>query len=59
MHFSFVYTILFECSALVISDMPCFVFCFCDVRTRLLLGNFIVNKDSVYKTHEGLWDGEI
>jgi len=28
-------------------------------QTRLLVGNFIVNKDSVYKTHDELWDGEI
>ncbi|XP_047058710.1 aldo-keto reductase family 4 member C10-like [Lolium rigidum] len=28
-------------------------------QTRLLMGNFIVNKDSIYKTHEELWDGEI
>ncbi|MBC2899776.1 hypothetical protein CFC21_112598 [Triticum aestivum] len=28
-------------------------------QARLLMGNFIVNKDSVYKTHDELWDGEI
>ncbi|CAO2196960.1 unnamed protein product, partial [Urochloa humidicola] len=28
-------------------------------QTRLLRGNFIVNPQSVYKTHEDLWDGEI
>ncbi|CAM0883562.1 unnamed protein product [Alopecurus aequalis] len=27
-------------------------------QTRLLVGNFAVNKDSVYKTHEELWDGD-
>uniref|UniRef100_A0A0E0JR04 NADP-dependent oxidoreductase domain-containing protein n=1 Tax=Oryza punctata TaxID=4537 RepID=A0A0E0JR04_ORYPU len=28
-------------------------------QVRLLRGNFIVNPQSVYKTHEELWDGEI
>ncbi|KAG2601922.1 hypothetical protein PVAP13_5KG626400 [Panicum virgatum] len=28
-------------------------------QTRLLRGNFIVNPQSVYKTHEELWDGEL
>ncbi|XP_051226703.1 aldo-keto reductase family 4 member C10 [Lolium perenne] len=28
-------------------------------QTRLQMGKFIVNKDSVYKTLEELWDGEI
>lgn len=28
-------------------------------QARLLRGNFAVNPQSVYKTHEELWDGEI
>ncbi|KAF8717000.1 hypothetical protein HU200_026108 [Digitaria exilis] len=28
-------------------------------QVRLLRGNFVVNPQSVYKTHEDLWDGEI
>ncbi|GJM92575.1 hypothetical protein PR202_ga09055 [Eleusine coracana subsp. coracana] len=28
-------------------------------QARLLRANFIVNPESVYKTHEDLWDGEI
>ncbi|CAL4973146.1 unnamed protein product [Urochloa decumbens] len=28
-------------------------------QARLLRGNFIVNPQSVYKTHEELWDGEL
>ncbi|TVU36522.1 hypothetical protein EJB05_18459 [Eragrostis curvula] len=28
-------------------------------QARLLRGNFIVNPQSIYKTHEELWDGEI
>ncbi|PWZ11183.1 Aldo-keto reductase family 4 member C10 [Zea mays] len=28
-------------------------------QDRLLRGNFIVNPESVYKTHEELWDGEL
>jgi hypothetical protein len=31
----------------------------CDLQARLLKGNFIVNPQSVYKTHEELWDGEL
>jgi hypothetical protein len=31
----------------------------CDLQTRLLRGNFVVNPQSVYKTHEELWDGEL
>lgn len=45
-----------ECIASVISDAPILS---CDLQARLLMGNFIVNKDSVYKTHDELWDGEI
>lgn len=28
-------------------------------QTRLHMGNIVVNKDSIYKTHDELWDGEI
>jgi hypothetical protein len=32
---------------------------FCGLQVRLVRGDFTVNPQSVYKTHEELWDGEI
>jgi hypothetical protein len=55
MHFSRVHTSYFWRAILFV----CFFICLCDVQTRLQMGKFIVNKDSVYKTLEELWDGEI
>ena len=56
MHFTCVRTSLSAaCQLFLTTDVPCFR----DVQTRLLMGNFIVNKDSVYKTVEELWDGEV
>lgn len=40
-------------------EWMCLTILFRDLQARLLRGNFIVNPESVYKTHEELWDGEL